>query len=107
MRVYRNMLSRVTGIQQTKAHLYLGLPILPREQFYAWALGNESFWRLWANWTVAKHERTLTPSVNRVDARRGYVLDNMEWVTMSVNCADTRRRKVPLVRERTAAVHAA
>jgi hypothetical protein len=34
MRKYRNMQSRVTGIQKKKAHLYKDLYLLPREQYY-------------------------------------------------------------------------
>lgn len=34
MRGYRNMQSRVTGVQKKKAHLYLGKELLPRDEFY-------------------------------------------------------------------------
>ncbi len=37
MRLYRNMQSRVTGVQKLKYHLYEGLTILPRKEFYEWA----------------------------------------------------------------------
>jgi hypothetical protein len=85
MRAYRNMLSRVTGVQWRKAHLYKGLPVLPREEFYCWSRNNPDFWRLYRTWCAAGYLRALTPSINRIDTRRGYTPGNMEWVTHSVN----------------------
>ncbi len=91
MRAYRNMLSRVVGIQKKKAHLYEGLTILPKSHFYAWALAEESpFWPLWHRWQKRDRDRRFTPSIDRIDAERGYTLDNMRWVTFSANCANVR-----------------
>jgi len=43
MRLYRNMQSRVSGVQWQKSHLYQNLTILPKEEFYDWLLSNETF----------------------------------------------------------------
>ena len=43
MRSYRNMLSRVSGVQSKKAHLYEGLDILSKEEFYNWSLNDQTF----------------------------------------------------------------
>lgn len=85
MRTYRNMESRVKGIQYKKAHLYLGLELLPREEFYNWAIADLNFWKLYADWSTAEFKRTLTPSINRIDTSKGYVLNNIEWLTHSEN----------------------
>lgn len=85
MRVYRNMTSRVGGIQKKKYHLYEGLEILPRKEFYEWAWDNPEFWRLYTRWTKEGYDQRLTPSINRIDSNKGYVLGNVEWVTHSVN----------------------
>jgi hypothetical protein len=37
MRMYRNMKSRVSGVQIQKFHLYEGKELLGKEDFYAWA----------------------------------------------------------------------
>lgn len=102
MRTYRNMQSRVAGIQRLKAHLYKGLPILARHDFYAWAWDNTDFWRLYKNWAATDYDRRLTPSINRVDTECGYELDNIEWLTHSVNsslgsCSHKRRHKSSLI----------
>lgn len=85
MRLYRNMQSRITGVQKQKHHLYRGKSLLDREQFYNWALAQETFHVLYAAWEASGHNRKLTPSVDRMDSSLGYSLDNMEWVTHSEN----------------------
>ena len=85
MRLYRNMQSRVEGVQRLKHHLYKGKYLLPREEFYAWALENDTFHKLFTDYEQSGHKRKLAPSVDRVNSSRGYSLDNMEFVTMSEN----------------------
>lgn len=85
MREYRNMQSRVTGVQKKKSHLYLGKELLPRSDFYEWALKQPSFWNLFKVWEHFNYDRKWTPTVDRIDSDRGYVLDNVEWVTHSEN----------------------
>ena len=85
MRVYRNMKSRIIGIQKAKHHLYKGKFLLPKEDFYSWSEANEDFHRLFKEWETSEYDRKLTPSVDRVNSEEGYSLSNMEWVTHSVN----------------------
>lgn len=85
MRVYRNMRSRVTGVQQHKHHLYAGKDLLPRDEFYAWAKPHPEFARLFETWQLSGYDRKLTPTVDRIDSSRGYEVSNMEWVTHSEN----------------------
>ena len=85
MRLYRNMQSRVTGVQQQKLHLYSGKSLLPRDQFYEWAITSSEFHELFAAWEFSEYARQYTPTVDRIDSAIGYELDNMEWVTHSEN----------------------
>ncbi len=85
MRVYRNMKSRIEGVQWQKAHLYAGKYLLPKDEFYAWAVMSQDFHRLYAEWMESGYERKLAPSVDRVDSGVGYRLWNMQWVTHSEN----------------------
>jgi hypothetical protein len=91
MRVYRNMQSRCLAVQKREARFYHGLPLLPRSHFYAWALAPESvFWRLWDFWQACGRPRRLCPSIDRIDAMRGYTLDNMQWLTQAENSGKIR-----------------
>ena len=93
VRLYRNMTSRVNGIQKKCIHLYQGLDILPKEQFYEFALNNSEFHRLFKEWEDALYQRRLCPSIDRIDAKLGYVLGNIQFLTMSENSSKTSRRK--------------
>jgi hypothetical protein len=85
MRAYRNMLSRVRGIQKLKAHLYREMDVLSRDTFYAWAMASDDFKRLFREWEASGHDRKLTPSVDRRNSQYGYHLSNMRWITHSEN----------------------
>lgn len=85
MRVYRNMLSRVSGVQKLKAHLYIGKEILSKEEFYNWSKNSIEFNNLYNIWKLNNYDRKLTPSVDRIDSSKGYTLENMRWITHSEN----------------------
>jgi len=94
MRVYRNMLSRVTGVQRKKFHLYEGLELLPKEEFYSWALAPDSdFWSLWTTWQMTGQRQADCPSIDREDPTKGYILDNMRWLPHSENSRLTRANR--------------
>jgi hypothetical protein len=102
VRMYRNMQSRTCGIQKKKAHLYKGLYLLERQDFYKWAKENDVFWKLYQHWVKSSYDRKLTPTVDRIDSEIGYSLNNMEWVTHSENSrrgALSRRRYSPNLQE--------
>jgi hypothetical protein len=85
MRKYRNMQSRVTGIQKLKAHLYKGKSLLNREDFYMWAFNSDDFNNLYTDWVESGYNRKLCPTVDRIDSKYGYFLENMRWITHSEN----------------------
>lgn len=80
MRAYRNMKSRVTGIQRKKAHLYKGLYLLPRQDFYTLSLADNNFHKLFEQWVKSDYNRKLTPSVDRIDPSKGYEPNNIRWL---------------------------
>ena len=85
MRTYRNMLSRVSGIQYKKSHLYLGKSILSKNDFYLWSKNSNEFRELFLNWKNENYNRKITPSIDRIDSSKGYSLDNIRWLTHSEN----------------------
>jgi len=93
MRTYRNMLSRVKGVVKNKQHLYMGLEIIDKELFYSWSLENAEFHTLFDKWEQEEYTLRLSPSIDRIDPLKGYVEDNMRWVTQSYNSGNTRGHK--------------
>ena len=85
MRLYRNMQSRIKGVQKVKFHLYSNKEILDKVEFYNWALNNPAFHDLFETYEKSEYDRKLSPSVDRVDSNKGYTIDNMEFITTSEN----------------------
>lgn len=85
------MLSRVSGVQSKKYHLYAGLSIISRDNFYEWSKNELSFHVLFKKWEESGYERKLTPSIDRINAYAGYEIGNMRWVTFSFNCRNVQR----------------
>lgn len=93
VRMYRNMTSRVLGIQKKCIHLYGDLDIMSKQEFYDFALNNENFHKLFEQWENALYKRRLTPSIDRINAKFGYTLDNVQFLTLSENASKTSRKK--------------
>lgn len=85
MRTYRNMYSRITGIQKKKLHLYKDLALLDKQEFYSWSLNDAVFNALFDAWEELGYPRKYTPSIDRVDTTKGYELGNIQWITHSEN----------------------
>lgn len=92
MRTYRNMQSRVQGILWMKAHLYGGLPIIERKPFYDWAWADPEFHRLFDAWVASGYSCGESPSIDRIDPEKGYVEDNMRWLSHRENSRNIRRQ---------------
>lgn len=88
MRTYRNMKSRVSGVLSKKSHLYEGLDLLQKEEFYDWSLNDSSFNNLYEDWVASGYSRKLSPSIDRLDTSKGYTADNIRWITQSDNSSD-------------------
>lgn len=89
--LYSTMNKRVKGkvtghVAERCSHLYLGLPILPRDVFITWAKNHPDFLKLYKRWFTSNFDRKLTPSINRMNSNKGYILGNIEWMTNSQNC---------------------
>lgn len=85
MRLYRNMQSRITGVQKQKFHLYEGKELLNRNDFYNWAIDNSTFLQMFEVYKNSGFDRKFAPTVDRVDSSKGYILENMRWLTHSEN----------------------
>lgn len=85
MRLYRNMQSRIDGVQKQKHHLYIGKFLIDRNTFYDWAINNNTFHILFDNYEKSGYDRKLAPSVDRIKSELGYELNYMEFITHSEN----------------------
>ena len=90
MRTYRNMKNRTTGVLKKKAHLYKGLDLCDKKEFYEWSLRDGSnFLKLLDEYEASGYEMTVAPSIDRIIPSKGYVLSNLRWVVFSENSSYT------------------
>lgn len=85
MRLYRNMTSRILGIQKEKFHLYEGKSLLDKETFYSWAVDHPDFISMFTLYKDSGYVQKLAPTVDRIESSLGYEISNMQWLTHSEN----------------------
>lgn len=91
MRMYRNMKSRIIGVQSKKAHLYQGKELMDKELFYEFAKYSPMFRTLFYQYEGSGYAQKLAPTPDRIDSAKGYTMDNIQWVTHSVNSSRITR----------------
>ena len=63
-----------------------GMAYLSKDQFMIWAENSmDSFMEIYNKWAESGFNTKLMPSVDRIDANKGYVASNMQWLSKSEN----------------------
>lgn len=91
-RMYEYMQRRVQG-RTDKAHIYEGLSLLSRTEFFNLALASKTLKRLYYDWKKSRFTLAKRPTPHRVDRTEGYDAQNIQFVTYSKNSAMIKRRK--------------
>ena len=99
MRMYRNMKSRIEGVQSLKAHLYRGKELMDKDSFYEFAKCSPMFLVLFHQYEKEGYPRKLAPTADRIDSSKGYSINNIQWVTHSVNSSLGARSKHEQIRK--------
>lgn len=66
--------------------------ICTREEFLCRFRDDPIFLNLFDNWKKSNYNTKLTPSVDRIDTKKGYTLDNMQFLTHSDNCTKDQEK---------------
>lgn len=74
-----------------------GKEYLPFSEFWDWYVTEtkEVFETMFQAFKDSGFDRTLAPSVDRIDAKNGYQRDNIQWLTLSDNAAKGNRELQP------------
>jgi len=88
-RAYSSMKQRCTNPKANIKGLYVrghyGKELLDRDEFIKWSLNESDFPRIYDEWITSGRDRCLSPSIDRIFPDKGYVLINMQWITLSEN----------------------
>lgn len=104
---YSHMKERVTNPKKViEGRNYLGLRICDRESFIEFGRKDPMFNKLWRRYKKSGGQRKKVPSIDRKNNRKGYTLDNMQFITLSENSQKDRPAKwIALENSKTGTVH--
>jgi len=84
---YSGMKTRENGRGFHKYNV-IGKGICSKKKFIQWCHQDsvlKTFIILYNNWVKNNYIRTMCPSIDRINNNKGYMLDNIRWITQSEN----------------------
>ena len=80
--IFKRMYSKQKA--RAKTHSYKTVEY-SQQDFIAWGLNQPNVYELFNTWIKSGHKKRLKPSVDRIDAARGYSFDNIQLLTWEEN----------------------
>jgi hypothetical protein len=85
---YRGIKNRCEGGHKNRIYFVEGLKYLTADEYDVWWENNiQDFEHCYGVWVEPGFKNKFAPSIDRIDNTKGYVADNMQWLTFSVNCS--------------------
>ena len=82
---YTEIVQRCTNPNNKRADIYNGKKVCSREEFLNNFLNCPIFLALFENWKNNDFSVKFSPSVDRIDVKKDYTLDNIQMITHSEN----------------------
>ena len=84
---YRGIVNRCTGKHKNRTYKVEGMEYLTKEQYSKWWKKNlAEFEKCYKVWEQSGFKNKFAPSIDRIDSSKGYMPNNMQWLTFSLNC---------------------
>lgn len=87
---YSAMKARVSGYGHS---FYKHLPLLSKDEFLHWAINNKKFLKLFEEYKSMDMKRKYAPSIDRIDTTKGYIVGNLQFITVSENSKKYLQRR--------------
>lgn len=95
---YSEIRRRVTTFDKKRPNYYQ-LPICTREEFFFRFLKDRVFLRLWRLWRRKQYKRKHAPSIDRIDNTKGYLIENLQFISHSDNSKKDSSYKVGIYQD--------
>jgi hypothetical protein len=83
---YSGMKARIEG-RATRRYEVEGRDICTKNEFLQWCEQNiKQFEKIHRAWKKSNWENKMSPSIDRIDNSKGYTIDNIRWISKSINC---------------------
>lgn len=66
-----------------------GSKYISKQEFINWCYKEENYKKficLYTNWVNSNFDEKLSPSIDRIDNEKSYILSNIQWLSKSENC---------------------
>lgn len=80
----------VTGRSNGKQYKVTGSKFLSKQEWLEWCYSEENykkFIEIYNNWVKNDFKEKFSPSIDRVDNNKSYIIGNLQWLTKSENCS--------------------
>ena len=85
---YRGIVNRCTGKHKDRTYYVEGMNYLNWEEYESWWQTNfVDFLECYYVWKQSDYKNKFAPSIDRIESKKGYTPENMQWLTFSINCS--------------------
>lgn len=88
---YSMIKTRCTKVRSNgKPYRVHGMQFLTKKEWLDWCYKEENykkFMEIYNNWVQSNFIHKLTPSIDRINSKAGYLSNNLQWLTLSQNCS--------------------
>lgn len=85
---YTGIVQRCTGKHKGRTYKVEGMKYLTWNEFEIWWLENlRDFKKCYSAWEKSGFKNKLAPSIDRIDEDKGYLPENMQWLSLTLNCS--------------------
>jgi hypothetical protein len=71
---------------------YQNLPICSAGEFFDWSIRSKVLAKLFKAWNDSGHKYRLIPTIDRIDPKKGYTIDNIRWIVLHENSKRARKK---------------